>query len=173
MIKSVKTQGIVLRKRSLPNQDLIIDFFSKERGKLTVFAKGIKKITSRRLPHTQVGNLVKVVLDQHDSRFYLQGSDLISAFSKIKDTERKHPYFYFSIFLIDRLLPENQKEEDVYRETLRFLIKLSREEEFNIADITKWTNKIMRLLGYIHEDKPYEELRNFIENIIEEKLPTV
>ncbi len=173
MIKSVKTEGIILRKRSLPNQDLIIDFFSKEKGKLIVFAKGIKKITSRRLPHTQVGNLIKVVLDQHDNRLYLQGSDLISAFSKIKDTERKLPFFYFSIFLIDRLLPEHQKEEIIYQETLKFFIKLSREKECDISYLTKWTNKIMRLLGYIHEDKPYEELRSFIENIIEEKLPVV
>ena len=173
MIKSFKTEGLVLRKRSLPNQDLILDFFSKEKGKLVVFAKGIKKITSRRLPHTQVGNLIKVVIEQQESRFYLQGSDLISAFSKIKNDESKLPFYYFSIFLVDRLLPELQKEDSIYRETLKFFISLSRENQFTISYLTTWTNKIMRLLGYIHEDKPYSELRGFIENIIEEKLPLI
>lgn len=173
MIKSVKTEGIVLRKRSLPNQDLIIDFFSKDKGKLILFAKGIKKITSRRLPHTQVGNLIKVVLEQQDNRFYLQGSDLISGFTKIKEDNIKLPFFYFSIFLADRLLPEQQKEENVYHEILKFFIKLSKDEKFTISYLTRWTNKIMRLLGYLHEDKPYDELRGFIENIIEEKLPLV
>lgn len=169
----VKTEAIVLRKRSLPNQDCIVDLFSKEKGKLIVLAKGIKKITSRRLPHTETGNLIKVVLHAQDNRLYLQQSELISAFSKIKEDEKKLPFFYFSLFLTDRILPEQQKEEDIYQKTLRFFITLSQEEKFNISYLTKWTNKIMRLLGYIHEDKPYEELRTFIENIIEEKLPTI
>ncbi|MBI4009495.1 recombination protein O N-terminal domain-containing protein, partial [Candidatus Roizmanbacteria bacterium] len=51
MKRTLKTEAIVLRKRSLPNQDKIVTLFTKELGKLNVFAKGIKKITSRRLPH--------------------------------------------------------------------------------------------------------------------------
>jgi len=172
MIKTFKTEAIVLRKRSLPNQDLVIYLLSKEKGKLVVFAKGIKKITSRRLPHTQVGNLIKAVIHFQESRFYLQESELISSFSKIKENERKLPYLFFSMFVADRLLPEHQKEERIYDHMLRFLIGLSK-EEYNISHMLKWTNKTMQLLGYIHTDKEYEDLRNFIENIIEEKLPFV
>lgn len=172
-MKTIKTEGIVLRKRSLPNQDLIIDLFSKEKGKLVVFAKGIKKITSRRLPHTQVGNLIKVVIHRQENRLYLQESELVSSFSKIKENEQKLPYFFFFIFLIDRLLPEHQKEEGTYQSALRFFIQLSKKDGFQLSDLTRWTNKLMRLLGYTHEEKTYEALRSFIENIIEEKLPQI
>lgn len=173
MIRTIKTEAFVLRRRNLPNQDLILHLFTKERGKLIVFAKGIKKITSRRLPHTQLGNLIKVVIHVRDNRFYLGESQLISAFSKIKEDEQKLPYFFFSIFLMDRLLPEQQKEDPVYREFLKFFIRLSKEEKFQMSSLTQWANKVMKLLGFAHEDKPYDELRAFIENIIEEKLPVL
>ncbi|MBI4226632.1 DNA repair protein RecO, partial [Candidatus Roizmanbacteria bacterium] len=62
MKRTIKTEAIVLRKRSLPNQDTIVTLFSKKIGKVNAFAKGIKKITSRRLPHVQTANLINAVL---------------------------------------------------------------------------------------------------------------
>ena len=173
MIKNIKTEAFVLRKRNLPNQDLIITLFSKEKGKLVILGKGIKKITSRRLPHMQVGNLINVLIHHKENRFYVNESTLISGFSKIKGSEGKLPYFFFALFLADRLLPQEQKEEGIYNELLRFFIELSEVNKFQISRLTQWMNKIMRLLGYIHKEKSYDELRAFIEDIIEEKLPSV
>ena len=42
--RTLKTEAIVLRKRSLPNQDVIVTLLTKELGKINTIAKGIKKI---------------------------------------------------------------------------------------------------------------------------------
>lgn len=173
MMKSFKTEGLVLRKRSLPNQDLILDLFSKEKGKLIVFAKGIKKITSRRLPHTQTGNLINTVIYNKDDRFYLQETVLVSGFSEIKKNQQKMDDLYFILFVVDRLAPENQKEPLLYNVLKKFLIDLSLTAVTDRSIVTKYTNKILTLLGYLHKEKPLDELRAFIENIIEEKLPLI
>lgn len=172
-MKTIKTEGIVLRKRSLPNQDLIIDFFSKEKGKLIIFAKGIKKITSRRLPHTQTGNLINTVIYKKDDRLYLQETTLISGFSEIKKNQQKMDDLYFILFVVDRLAPENQKEPLLYNVLKKFLIDLSRTAVNDRLLVTRYLNKLLIILGYLHTEKPLDELRAFIENIIEEKLPTI
>ncbi|MBI4225814.1 DNA repair protein RecO [Candidatus Roizmanbacteria bacterium] len=171
MKRTIKTEAIVLRKRPLPNQDKIITLFTKELGKVVAFAKGIKKITSRRLPHVQTANLINAVLYKKDSRFYLQETDLISGFSQIKKNPHKIQLLYLFLFVVERLLPENQLETDAYKLVLKFLIELSETESQGSSLLTKYLNKVLKLLGYSKEDKSYEELRNAIEEIIHEKMP--
>ncbi|KKQ02182.1 MAG: repair protein RecO protein [Candidatus Roizmanbacteria bacterium GW2011_GWA2_36_23] len=171
--QTIKSEAIVLRKRNLPNQDLIINLFTKDKGRLTVFAKGIKKITSRRLSHSQTGNLVNAVIYKRNDYSYLQETNLVSAFSQIKTNKQKTNCLYFMLFVLDRLLPENEKEEQIYDIVKRFLIELSNSKENNRQFINRYLNKIMMVLGYLHEIKPLEQLTYLIEGIINEKLPEI
>lgn len=171
MKRTVKTEAIVLRKRSLLNQDKIVTLFTKELGKIKAFAKGIKKITSRRLPHVQTANLINVVLYRKDSRFYLQETSLISGFSQIKKDPHKVQLLYLFIFVVERLLPENQLETIVYKLLVNFLIELSETKSQDTSLLTKYLNKVFKLLGYSKEDKSYDELTKAIEEIINEKMP--
>ncbi|MBI2641819.1 DNA repair protein RecO [Candidatus Roizmanbacteria bacterium] len=168
----IKTEAIILRKRSLPNQDLIVTFFTQDLGKINVIAKGVKKITSRRLPHTQTGNLVTILVNKKTDRFYLDGISLISAFSLIKENQAKIQLLYFFFFILERLLPENQREEEIYRLTKKYLIDLSKVSDPSSVDLTGYTNNLLKKLGYIKEDKPFDELKGVIQDLINEPLPS-
>lgn len=171
MTMTVKTEAIVLRKRSLLNKDTIITLFSKDFGKLNVFAKGIRKITSRRLPHTQTGNLINILIHKKDDRLYLQETALISGFTEIKKNQKKINELYFILFVLERLAPENQKETTLYNLAKKFLIDLSLTAVSDRSIVTKYLNKILIILGYLHKEKTLDELRLIIEEIINEKLP--
>ncbi len=173
MKRTLKTEAIVLRKRSLPNQDKIVTLFTKELGKLNVFAKGIKKITSRRLPHVQTANLINTVLYKKDDRFYLQETTLLSGFSQIKKDKFKINLLYKYIFVLERLLPDSQIETAVYKLLKIFLVELSRKDQLDNAMIANYLNKTLRLLGYSKEDKSLNELTSTIEEIIHEKMPYI
>ena len=172
MTRSLKTEAIVLRKKDLLNQDVLISFFSQDLGRLKVFEKGVKKITSRRSPHLQTGNLINVIISHKNDRYYLQESQLISGFSELKKDEDKVKQLYFFLFILDRLLPENQKEERAYNLTKKFLIDLSHPSGKKRLSLLYYLNKLMSLLGYLHEDKNFNELRFLIEEIINEKIPS-
>lgn len=171
MIRSLKTETIVLKKKDLLNKDVLISLFTQDLGRLTIFAKGVKKITSRRSPHLQTGNLINVLVSHKNDHYYLQESQLISGFSELKKDEDKVKQLYLFLFILDRLLPENQKEERVYNLTKRFLIDLSNPSEKKRCSLLYYLNKLMSLLGYIYEDKNFNELKSVIEEIINEKIP--
>lgn len=173
MKRTIKTEAIVLRKRSLPNQDKIVTLFTKELGKVNVFAKGIKKITSRRLPHVQTANLINCVLYKKNDRFYLQETSLISGFSQIKKDQSKLHLLYQVFFVVERMLPDHQNEAAVYRLVMSFLIELSGSQSQESSLLLKYLNKILKLLGYAKEDKSYNELMSDIEEIIHEKMPSL
>ena len=175
MPKQVKVEAFVLKKRSLPSKDNIITLLTQEHGKLPVFAKGVKTITSKRLPHLQTGNLIQATLSKSTDRFYLQETSLISAFSEIKKDPHKLSFMYLLFFVVDRLFPEAQKEEKEYEEIKRFIILIANKNHHaSISDIENVLNKILLLLGYIDDEKEkldIERIKRVVEGLIDEKLP--
>jgi DNA repair protein RecO (recombination protein O) len=170
MIRSFKTEAIVLKKKDLLNRDVLISFFSQDLGKLTVFAKGVKKVTSRRSPHLQTGNLINVIINHKNDRYYLQESQLVSGFSELKRDEKKVRQLYSFLFVLDRLLPELQKETKIYNLTKNFLIDLTRSAKSALV-FDDYLIKVMRLMGYLDKKISKIELKSLIEEIINEKIP--
>lgn len=170
MIRSLKTEAIVLKKKDLLNKDVLISLFTQDLGRLTVFAKGVKKITSRRSPHLQTGNLIDVLVSHKNDYHYLQESQLISGFSELKKDEDKVKQLYSFLFVLDRLLPEQQKEIKIYDLTKNFLINLSKSSKAETI-IVKYLTDIMIFLGYLDKKISQTELKSLIEEIINEKIP--
>lgn len=172
MIRSIKTEAFVLKKVTLLHKDTVLVFFTLEKGKLRVLAKGIKKITSRRQPHHLTGNLVDVILSSKNERHYLQESHLKSHFFQIKESKYKMDVVYQLFFLLDRLLPENQPEHEIYRHLRAFIIQLSSEKKGIKLLYVNYLNTLFQHLGYITElNLPLSELLRQAEEIIQEKVP--
>lgn len=172
MSQGVKIEGFIFKKTSLLNRDLIITVFCRELGRVRILAKGIKKLTSRRSPHIETGNLIKAVLSKNKDYYFLQETALISGFSQIKKNQSKLQSLYLFLFILEKLLPENQKEERIYKLLKSFMISLSKRNDYKII-ITDYFNKTVSLLGYQekNKDKDLVEITAFIEEIINEKLP--
>ena len=170
MSRSVKTEAIVLRKRSLLNKDLLVSLFSESFGKITVVAKGVKKLTSRRAPHLETFNLINTQLHKKGERLYLEGTSLLSGFSELKKDQVKLGSLYRFFFVLERLLPENQKEDIVYNLTKSFIIKLSHTtSKYDILE--QYLNRLLKDLGYTKTDHDTPELEAIISDLINEKLP--
>lgn len=167
--RSLKTEAVVLKKRDLLNKDVLISLFTEDLGRLTVFAKGVKKITSRRSPHLQTGNLVNVLISRKNDHYYLQESQLISGFSELKKEEKKVSQLYSFLFVLDRLLPEQQKEIKIYNLTKNFFIDLTKSRTV----ILSYLNETMKLMGYLDKKVSQTELKSLIEEIINEKIPKI
>lgn len=172
MPRNLKTEAIVLRKKDLLNRDVLISLFTQDLGRLIVFAKGVKKITSRRSPHLQTGNLINVIISQKNDRYYLQESQLISGFVELKKDELKVKQLYPFLFVLDRLLPEQQKEVKIYNLTKNFLIDLSKSPKSE-SIIIKYLTVTMKLMGYLDKKINSSELKSLIEEIINEKIPSL
>lgn len=169
MKKIFQTEAIVLRKKPLLEKDFLVVLFTQDKGKKTVFAKGAKKLTSKRLPHLDTGNLIKVLINFDNEKAYLQQTELISYFSQIKKDKNKINFFYQFFFVLEKILPENQEEKEVYLLTKKFLIELSK--KYHSQLIFKYLNLLLKKLGYLKKELSEDNLRLFINELIDEKLP--
>lgn len=167
-------QGIILKKKNILRDDKLITIFTKEQGKITLFAKGVKRITSRRLPHLDTGNLIKFFYYKKNYDFqYLRESEIIYGFPYIKKSLEKINFFYSILFIIERLLPESQKEKILYQKLLFFLKKLEKELKISQKDFDDFLKEIIIELGYISsfkaKDKRFDVIK-FIEELINSKI---
>jgi len=170
MPRILKTQGIVLKKNELLNLDNFITIFTKDLGKISVLAKGIKKINSRRAPHIQTGNLIDLVVYSKNDRYFLQESNIISGFSTLKKDAKKISMIYYFFLVIDKLLPENSHEEEIYKLTLRFLVELSKIKKVKNEIVEKYLNNVLSKLGYVREHQSLEKLHALVEDLLGEKV---
>jgi len=168
--RSLKTEAVVLKKKDLLNKDILISLFTQDLGRLTVFAKGIKKITSRRSPHLQTGNLINVFVSHKNDHYYLQESQILSGFSELKKNDDKVEQLYAFLFVLDRLLPEEQKETKIYNLTKNFLIDLTSSAGSKVL-LNDYLTEIMKHMGYLDKKISKVELKSMIEEIINEKIP--
>lgn len=170
-MKTIKTEAIVIGRYALPNRDQILIFLTPALGKIKVFAKGIKKITSRRLSHLDTGNLLNILLTKKNENLYLQQTELISGFSELKRNMKKISYLYFFLFIINKILPDNQTETEVYQLTKRLLIFFGQKNRVNQQVLLDHLNQLLIILGYSTKPFNWLELKDNIEKIINEKLP--
>lgn len=170
MSRHLQTEAIVLKRKEILNKDIVYTLLTQTQGKVKATAKGVKSLNSKRSPHLQTGNLLSCILYRKESFYYLQETNLKSGFSVIKKDSQKMSYLYFILYVIDRLLPENQIEEKIYESFKKFLVKLSKTESLKIKILEKYLSSLLIGLGYINEEKNLEELQAIIQDLINEKL---
>ncbi len=165
MTRYLRTEAIVLKKKHLLNKDKFVTLFSEKFGKLFLIAKGVKKITSRRLPHLETGNLIKVNIYKRKDYLYLNNTSLISGFYQIKRNQKKYQFIYKGLNIIDKLLPENQPENKVYKLTIKFLVNLSKDKICS-KDLQLFYDDVFYFLGYGRKKRDQFMVENNLKLLI-------
>lgn len=176
MVRYFKDEGIVLRKKNLLNNDRLITILSKRKGKINLLGKGVRKITSRRLSHLETGNLIKFSFYKKDSYLYLRETELIYGYAKIKQNDRKINLLYLLFFIINKIVAENQKDELVFKRTVRMLKELNNQPSFGIKEAKTFLIDILFFSGFIDkkllENASFDPF-DFIEGLINQKIKKI
>lgn len=114
-------------------------------GKISVTARGIRKITSRRAGNVEVLNRVRLHLFKGKG-YTLTEADSIETFDSLKTNLTLSTYAFHILELVDRLLPEEQVNPQVYHLTLEVLeiLKQNPRQIF----IRAYEVKLLSLLGF-------------------------
>lgn len=120
-----KTEGIILKRKNYSESDRILTIFSKVQGKITVLAKGVRKITSRRAGNIELLNRAQIFLHQGKNFLILTEAVALDTYPKIKEDLTLSTYAYHIIELVDRLTAENQVSINIYNDLVEVLSRLS------------------------------------------------
>lgn len=169
-MRNFKTEGIVIRRRNVGEADRLLTVFTKHHGKITVKAKGVRKITSRRSSHIELLNLVSLSLYKGRANPVLTEVETIEDYSEAKDNLRSVGFAYHICELVDSLCAENQENPKVYTLLCEVLADLSDQENLKII-ISRFEKELLDALGFTHQAH-LVNTQGLIEEILERRLKT-
>jgi DNA repair protein RecO len=172
-LKHGSDKGIVLKKNRLPNQNVSLNIFSEHSGKINIFAYGIRTITSRRLSHLETGNYISFSYRNEDDRLFLSETELIYGYSKIKDDPLRLQKMYVALQLLQKILPENAPESQLYDLTLSYFKELNNNDHVGPQSEETYLNTALMDLGYIDQatqKQPNFDPYDFIKQLTNLKL---
>ncbi len=146
---SIVVQGIILKRTNFGEADRVITVLTDRLGKITVIARGVRKITSRRAGNVELLNFVKLSLFKGKG-YTLTEAEAIETFPKIKENLTLSSTAFHVIELIDRLIVEDQSNPQVFDlvlATLKILEKNPRQLFIRAYEV-----KLLRLLGFWSAD---------------------
>ncbi len=154
---AVKTEGIILKRKDFSEADRILTVFTQKLGKISVLAKGVRRITSKRSGNVELLNRSLIYLHQAKSFLILTEASSLDTFQKIKSDLTLSTYAYHIIELVDKLTAENQENRILYEYLVEVLKRL--EQKPRQIFIRAFEVKILVNLGFISFKNPEVELQ--------------
>lgn len=169
-MNTVKTEGIIIKRRNVGEADRILTVYTKTEGKILIKAKGVRKITSRRSSHIELLNYTKLTLHKGKTMPILTEAQITEDFSSIKDDLKKTGFAYHVCELIDGLCAENQENTRVFFLLKRILDVIALGEDIS-AKVYLFETELLKTLGF-YPNRVSIQLNTaaFIEQILERKL---
>ncbi|MCR4306195.1 MAG: DNA repair protein RecO [Candidatus Daviesbacteria bacterium] len=146
-MQGIKVEGIILKRRNLGEADRILTVFTHQKGKISVLAKGVRRIHSRRAGNVELLNRVLLYLHQARTFLILTEATSLDTYQKLKEDLTLSTYAFHIIELVDKLTAENQENRILYEDLVRVLQKLSKNPRQIF--IRGFEVKILSNLGFV------------------------
>ena len=169
-----KSEGIVLKRTNFGEADKIVTVFSKHYGKITLLAKGVRRLSSRKRGDLEVFNQIVFFADKGRNFDIVTETSLLNSFSEWRKDLSKVTAAYQICEMADKLTAERSEQEEIYNLLFAYLKKLSLTEKRNLPQlVNSFGIDLLRDLGFLPKNKDFPLSFNvtaYIENIIEKEL---
>lgn len=142
---SVTVEGIILKRTNFGEADRVLTVLTKNLGKISVVARGVRKITSRRAGNVELLNLVKIGLFKGKG-YTLTEAQSTETFPRIKSNLAISTAAFHILELANKFLPENQPNFQAYELIVETLKKLEANPRQII--LRAFEVKFLSLLGF-------------------------
>lgn len=175
-MRTYKIEGIVLRRRNLGEADRVLTVLSKESGKISIKAPGVRRIPSRRSSHVELLNHSQFTLYSGSKSFMpiVTEAQTLEDFSPIKNNLNKIGYAYYICELINGLCADNQENRNVFFHLKSILHALNQTLDAQNL-VKKFERDLLMQLGFWSEAKllQTQDSKIVMEKLLERKLKTI
>lgn len=171
-MSSYRIEGIIIKRHDLGEADKIITLYTKEQGKLSLKAKGLRRPSSRRSGTLELFHQVRaLVVPGRGNLDVVTDVELVQSSFSWRKFLGRITVAYQLCEIIDKLTPEQVPAPEVYDFLVSCLGQIPQLSS-NWKDVLDgWLVELAKLLGYWPEDKEFVgDIYQFLERITEKPL---
>lgn len=170
--RSYLDEGVVLGKRSFGEADRVISVYTKNHGRVSFIAKGIRRPKSRKRGHIEVFNQIKFQASVGRGIDMMNEAETIQAFPEIRKSLKKVSLAYYFMEVIGRITHEGEKHEDLYFQIIKYLNLLRHETKLKKLR-TDFVFDVLVVLGFWPRGKALLTPDAKLEEVIERNISSV
>ena len=148
----IKTEAIILKSADSNEVDRLLTVYSEKLGKISISAKGVKKLESKLRYSIEPITYVRMILVEGKNFLILKDSVILNQFLETKKDPEKMKISRKLAELVDEAVFGEEKDESIWR-LISFTLKSIDEDKISpklaIADFQK---NLIKLLGYDPEE---------------------
>lgn len=144
-------QAIVLKRYNLGEADRLITLLTRNHGKLTVVAKGVRKLTSRKGGNLELFNHTVGFFVETKGLSLITEVSLLSSLEQIKKDLEKVGQAWYVCELADSFIKEGQESYRVFNLLLGILQEMN-DLRFKIYDLRRFEVQLLKVLGFWSEE---------------------
>src|SRR3990167_4913627 len=142
-----RTEAIILKKRNFSESDRLLTIFTRDFGKLTVLAKGVRRPRSKKAGHLELGNWCKIFAAKGKNLDLLTEVETKKAFGIDNFSSTKANKIYHLLELVDSLTQHEQKNQKVFFLLLQYLDEIAKGNNFDLIS-SVFKVKLLSELGF-------------------------
>lgn len=167
--RSYTSQGIVLARRNFGEADRILVVYSKNFGRLSLVAKGIRRPKSRKRGHLEVFSLVNFQAVSGRGLDIMTEAELIDDFSEVRKSLNKISLAYYFAEVIGRITHEGEANVELFNLIIKYLNKLKITNGLKNLRM-KFIQELLALMGYWPVGREMSDPDHELEEIIERQV---
>jgi len=147
-MRNYNTQAVVLKSIKYKDADKIFTLFTKDFGKVSAIARGVRKITSKRGGNLDTLNLVSVAIHDGNTGFKdIEEVKTLESFRDLKKDLKKSVKAYYLVELVHKAVEEGEKNERLFNLLVNCLKTLQKNSRSGVI-VCYFEMHLMDMLGY-------------------------
>jgi DNA repair protein RecO (recombination protein O) len=142
-----RVSAIVLKRREMGEADRLLTVLTRNRGKLTLLAKGVRKPASRKAGHIEPFTHVDLLVAKGKSLDLITQAETLEAHRNLREDLWRSSWAYYVAELADAFIQDEDPHELLFDLVLETLRRLDRGEEAAIA-VRYCELHLLSLAGY-------------------------
>jgi DNA repair protein RecO (recombination protein O) len=166
---SYSSSGIVLGRKNYGEADRIISVYSKDHGRISLIAKGIRRPKSRKRGHLEIFSLLKFQAISGRGIDLMTEAEIVDDFKEIRKSLSKVSLAYYFMEVIGKITHEQEQNIDLFNLIFDTLNKLKTETKLKELRLN-FILKLLTTMGYWPHGQDLPNPDEVLEEVIERQI---
>lgn len=163
------SEGFILARRNYGEADRILDVFSRDKGKISLIAKGVRRPSSRKRGHLEIFSKINFHSVNGKGIAVVTEVETVDNYKVIRRSIRKISLAYYFVEVINKIVREEEENKELYVFLSSFMERLKKEK--GLKKLRRdFVVKVLKILGFWPEDKPLIFPDNKLEEVMEKNI---